>query len=111
MATFYLLPPRACLEQALGDVLTRLLPGLPLPAESWDVVTGQLGSTANWPADVFLVPRDDLPEGEPVGDALTASFGAELGDRVVEVSLARGSGVAQTWLIAPPDVCGLPAAR
>src|SRR5204862_216109 len=32
MATFYLLPPRACLEQSLGELLVRLLPGLPAPA-------------------------------------------------------------------------------
>jgi len=111
MATFYLLPPRACLEQALGEVLTKLLPGLPLPADSWDMVTDRVGSAASWPADVFLVPRDDLPEGEPVGGALAAAFGAEPGDRVVEVSLARGPSAARAWVLAPTDVCGVATAR
>lgn len=109
MATFYLLPPRTCLEQTLGEVLTRLLPGLPLPVESWDAITDRLGSAANWPDDVFLVPRDDLPEGEPVNEALSAAFGAEPGDRVVEVSLAQKP--ARSWVLAPTDVCGIPAAR
>jgi len=109
MATFYLLPPRACLEQALGEVLARLLPGLPLPAESWDAITDRLGSAAHWPDDVFLVPRDDLPEGEPPGGALAAAFGAEPGDRIVEVSLAQKT--ARSWVLAPSDVCGIPAAR
>jgi hypothetical protein len=95
MATFYLLPPRACLEQALGDVLSRLLPGLPLPADLWDVVTDRIGSAAHWPADVFFVSRDDLPEGESAGESLTAMFGAEPGDRIIEVSTARG---ARMWV-------------
>ncbi|WP_439626885.1 hypothetical protein [Gemmata sp.] len=111
MATFYLLPPRACLEQALSDALGRLLPGLPLPAETWDAVTDRVGAAASWPADVFLVPRDDLPDGEPVGEALGAAFGAEPGDRVVEVSLARGPAAARSWVLGPADVSGLSAAR
>jgi hypothetical protein len=111
MATFYLLPPRACLEQALGEVLGRLLPGLPLPADSWDVVTDRVGSAASWPVDVFLVPRDDLPEGEPVGGALAAAFGAEPGDRVVEVSLARGPTASRAWVLGSSDVSGIATAR
>jgi hypothetical protein len=111
MATFYLLPPRTCLEQAIGELLARLLPGLPLPADSWEAVTDRVGSAASWPADVFLVPRDDLPEGEPVGGALAAAFGAEPGDRVVEVSLARGPTAAQVWTLAAADVSGMMAAR
>jgi hypothetical protein len=109
MATFYLLPPRACLEQALADVLGRLLPGLPLPAESWEAVAERVGAAAGWPADVFLVPRDDLPEGEPAGAALAAAFGAEPGDRVVEV--AAGRGTARSWVLAADDVSTFPAAR
>jgi hypothetical protein len=111
MATFYLLPPRSCLEQALGEVLGRLLPGLPLPADSWDVVTDRVGSAAHWPVDVFLVPRDDLPEGESLGEALAAAFGAEPGDRVVEVSFARGPGTARAWVLAQDDVSGIVTAR
>ncbi len=111
MATFYLLPPRSCLEQALEEVLTRLLPGLPLPADSWEAVTERVGSAAGWPADVFLVPRDDLPDGEPVGDSLVAAFGAEVGDHIVEVSLARNPASARAWVLGQADVCGISAAR
>ena len=111
MATFYLLPPRSCLEQALGEILSRLLPGLPLPADSWDLVCDRVGSAARWPADVFLVPRDDLPEGEPVAESLVAAFGAEPGDRVVEVSLARGPAGARSWVLGAADVSKAPAAR
>lgn len=104
MATFYVLPPRECLNQSVADVLGRLLPGLPLPADTWDVVAEQLA--ASWPADVFLVPRDDLPEGETVEVALASSFGAEPGDRVVEVRLA---GAGRSWAVG--GVSGVAAAR
>lgn len=109
MATFYLLPARSCLEDAIGEVVGRLLPGLPLPVESWDAIVDRVGSAANWPDDVFLVPRDDLPEGEPVDEALMAAFGAEPGDRVIEVSLAEKP--ARSWLLPTPAVCGIALAR
>ena len=56
---------------------------------------------AGWPPDVFLVPRDDLPDGEPVGAALAAGFGAEPGDRVVEVGARTGPRV---WTLEPGSV-------
>ena len=106
MATFYLLPPRACLERAVGELFGKLLPGLPLPADAWDTVAQHLAAATDWPADVFLVPRDELPEGDP-GAALAEGYGAEPGDRVVEVSLARPSRV---WAI-PTDVSSSAPAR
>src|SRR5262245_29320542 len=87
MATFYLLPPREVLEHAVSELFGKLLPGLPLPADAWEVLAQHLSASANWP-DVFLVPRDELPEGDP-SEALANVYGAEPGDRVVEVSLAR----------------------
>jgi hypothetical protein len=105
MATFYLLPPRACLEQALGDLFGKLLPGLALPADAWDAVAQQFAVAAGW-HEVFLVPRDEVPDGDPVR-ALADGYGAEPGDRVVDVSLARS---ARTWTI-PTDVSGPVSAR
>jgi hypothetical protein len=106
MATFYLLPPRACLEQAVGDLFGKLLPGLPLPADAWDALAQHLAAVTGWPADAFLVPRDELPEGD-AGAALAAGYGAEPGDRVVEVGLARP---ARVWAI-PTDVPSTASAR
>ena len=106
MATFYLLPPRVCLEQAVGELLGKLLPGLPLPADAWDGLSQHLASVAGWPDDVFLVPRDELPDGDPA-PALAEGYGAEPGDRVVDVSLARP---ARVWAV-PADVSGTVAAR
>lgn len=91
MATFYLLPPRACLEQAVGELFGKLLPGLALPTDMWDALVQHLARTGRW-SEVFLVPRDELPEGDS-GAALAEGYGAEPGDRVVEVSLARAPRV------------------
>jgi hypothetical protein len=111
MATFYILPPRESLERALVEVLGRLLPGLPLPAEAWEAVIERMASAAGWPADVFLVPRDDLPEGEPIAEALAAAFGAEAGDRVIEVSPVRVQAPARSWVLDPSAVPGIAAAH
>jgi hypothetical protein len=94
MATFYLLPPRACLDDAVAGLLARLLPGLPPPPDPWEAVAGRLAG--GWPADVYLVPKDDLPADEPPADALAAGWGAEPGDRVVEVGPA---GAAREWAV------------
>lgn len=89
MATFYVLPPREALEAAVSSVFAKLLPGLPLPADVWGTVSEHLSRAANWPDDVYLVPRDELPEGD-TAEALADGYGADHTDRVVEVSLARG---------------------
>ena len=95
MATFYVLPPRACLEESLSSLFGKFLPGLPLPVDSWEAVVDRLASIAAWPADVFLVPRDDLAPGEFVAESLEIHFGAEPGDRVIELT-ANGS---RAWSI------------
>ena len=110
VATFYLLPPRSALESAFGDILSRLLPGLPLPMESWETITNHIGSAAGWPDDVFLIPRDDLPHGESIVESLAAAFGAEPGDTVVEVSLARTPATTRQWVLSAADIPTTPAA-
>jgi hypothetical protein len=102
MATFYLLPPRECLDRAVGDLFAKLLPGLPLPLDAWDVLAERLAAAAGWSSDVFLVPRDELPDGPPA-EALAAGYGAEPGDRVVEVGLARP---VRAWAVGPAAVSG-----
>jgi len=108
MATFYLLPPRATLDAALGDLLARFLPGLPVPLDPWDAVIDRLAAAAGWPADLYLVPRDDLPADEPAGDGLATAFGAEPGDRVVEV--VGASAGPRVWTV-PAGVSAAAAAR
>ena len=108
MATFYLLPPRDCLEAAMTGVLARLLPGLPVPADVWDLVLVQLAANSGWSKDLYLISRDELPDGEPIADSLRIHFGAETGDRVVEVPLSRftaaGTGSVRSWTLEPVAV-------
>jgi hypothetical protein len=94
MATFYILPPRAHLEDAVTGLFAKLLPGLPLPVDTWDALIDRLASIAGWPADVYLIPRDDLPPDSPIVDALIECFGAEPGDQIVEV-VAGGTRVRE----------------
>ncbi len=100
MATFYLLPPRPCLEDVLTELLHKLLPGLPLPQMCWEVVAEALAGAGHWPEDVFLVPRDDLPEENEPATALAVAFGATPGDVVVEVPLHGGP--VRRWAIPQP---------
>lgn len=89
MATFYLLPPRACLDESVAAFLGKLLPGLPAP--SWDRFAEQVACPG-----VYLVTRDELPEDELVTAALETGFGAEPGDRVVEVNM---TGAVRAWVV------------
>ena len=108
MATFYLLPPRSCLEDVFTSVLGRMLPGLPLPVDGWDLLLLNLAANSGWSRDLFLIPRDDLPEGEPLEESLRLHFGAEPGDRVVEVPLPRvameGPSATRSWMVPPIGV-------
>lgn len=92
MATFYVLPPRACLDDALAAFLGKLLPGLPVPADVWDRLAERIA-----PPGVYLVSRDDLPDATPLPAVLADGFGAEPGDRVVEVALG---GASRRWVLA-----------
>src|SRR5262245_44718039 len=103
MSTFYLLPPRPALGDRLAGLLQPLLPGL-----DWDCVTRSLladwvGQLAEAHADVYVVFREDLPDGEPTARALANGFGAAPGDEVVEVRLGPRPGelVTSRWRVAP----------
>jgi len=85
MATFYLIPPRECLEQAFSEFLARMLPGVPVEHTVTETLLAAIEFEANRAGDVYLIHREDLPGGtDPVRD-LIAAFGAEPGDSVVEI--------------------------
>ena len=100
MSTFYLLPPRPLLGEHFTGFLQKVFPGL-----SWDSLQhanlGEaLGAEVCHP-DVFVVFREELPEGESPALALVDGFGAEAGDEVVEVRPGSrlGEWMARRWRI------------
>lgn len=91
MATFYLIPPRECLEQAVAEFLARVLPGLPADPAISEALLAAVEFEANRTDDVYLVHREDLPGSGDVVTDLTVGFGAEAGDRVVEIGSATST--------------------
>lgn len=99
MATFYVLPPRECLEQAVADFSRRILPGVPLPETLWEQF---LAAVAAVQPNAFFVHREDLSgSGDTLAD-LADGFGAEPGDQVVEIALAVGTAPARVRRSAVP---------
>jgi hypothetical protein len=98
MATFYLLPPRAILEESFGRFLNTWLPGLHRPVVCGAELAALLQDHLADRTDVFVVFREDLPDGIDCVDALRDAFGVEVGDEVVELRLAAGERVtSRSW--------------
>ena len=98
MATFLVLPPRELLEHALADFLARTLPGIPAPN---DLLAGLLEQVAGFRPETFIVHREDLPDPGDYAAAVCGLFGAEPGDRVVEIGPPRAGGTAgvREWVV------------
>lgn len=94
MATFFLIPPRECLEQAVSEFLARILPGVPADHTVTEAVLAAVEFEANRAGDVYLIHREDLPGGRDVVRDLVTGFGAEPGDAVVEIGTPAGGRVA-----------------
>jgi len=97
MAAFYVLPPRALLDQrllaALGIHDLKLPPCVEL-AESFGKAVEATGA--------YVAFRDDLPFANDLAQSLMDGFGAETGDEVIEISLDTAP---RRWRLA-----GLPLA-
>ena len=98
MATFYLLPPRECVDHAVAEFCRQMLPGVEIPA---GLAERFLEALTDERADRYVVHREDLPGLGGLADDLTGAFGAEPGDEVVEVGFAAGSvpGRVRRWAI------------
>ena len=83
MAQFYVLPPRVTVGKQLSRVLQTVLPGLPLAPELCLELLQTIVEGAG--EEVYLVHREDLPDQDWT-EALRDGFGAEDGDRVVQVT-------------------------
>jgi hypothetical protein len=101
MATFYLLPPRPFLGERFAGYLKTVFGGLEWSSRSWIDLAERLGEAVEEHPDVYVVYREDLPEGEDPALALTTGFGAETGDEVIEVQLAgrREAMTSRRWLV------------
>jgi hypothetical protein len=86
MSTFYVIPPRPLVGQQFAQFLQAYFPGLDWNATSRAELAETLGTAGASRADVFVVFREDLPEGVEVERALVDGFGAAAGDEIVEAT-------------------------
>ena len=99
MSVFYVLPPRPLLAEHFTDYLRPLFPGLDFAPPARLNLTEVLAAAATCHPDVFVVFREELPDGETTRQALQDGFGAEEGDEVVEVRAGNRPGelMARRW--------------
>jgi hypothetical protein len=98
MSTFYLLPTRPQLGRHFAAFLRQWFPGLDWPGRAWPDLAEALTAAAEGRPDVYVVYREDLPDGEDPARALADGFGAEAGDEVIEVLAEDGTAVtARRW--------------
>ena len=85
MSTFYILPPSVLLGERLAERLRPIFPGL-----EWDrgghvaLAEALLGAVTSRP-EVYVVYREEIPEDEEPSKVLAEVFGAEAGDRIIDV--------------------------
>ena len=72
MSTYYLLPPRPLLAERCAGFLSALFPGLDWTRAALHDLAGALDAMASDHPDVYVVHREDLPEGEDPARALEA---------------------------------------
>jgi hypothetical protein len=70
-----------------------------------------LTAVAGAQAEVYVVHREEIPEGEELIEALRNGFGAETGDVVVEVRPGANAGEfqARRWRLDGPEHNGFGA--
>jgi hypothetical protein len=105
MSTFYLLPPRPLLADRFVAFLRGVFPGLDWGAARRLGLTGALEEAVREHDGVYVVYREDLPEGQPLSQTLADAFGAEAGDEVVEVHATGRPGEVSThrWRMGAND--------
>jgi hypothetical protein len=102
MSVFYLLPPRPFLGQCFARFLQAFFPGLEWGDATWSELADTLATTTRTQDGVYVVYREELPDGEDVGRALADGFGAEPGDEVIEVRAGSRAGelAVRRWRVA-----------
>jgi hypothetical protein len=102
MSTFYVLPPKSFLGACFAGYLKPLFPGLPWTDAACADLAGALAAAVCRQPDIYVVYREELPEGESTARALADGFGAEPDDEVVEIAAGNRLGelTARRWRLA-----------
>jgi len=87
MAAFYLLPSRPQLAESFTRYCQSLFPGVVLDDSVGHEMLEVLLSHVDARRETFTLHREDLPADEPIEIGLRDGFGAETGDRVLEIRL------------------------
>jgi len=112
MATFFVLPPRERIEQALAEFIDRVLPGLNAPPAVCESLLAALELEANRPDDVYFVHREELTGMTDLATDLMVGFGAEAGDTIHEIhSTAAGHTAAVRRSAVPASMSETPVVR
>ena len=88
MSVFYVLPPRPLLGDCLARLLRPYIPGATISRDSCAEMVATLVSESPEGDESYVVHREDLPAGEDLNSSLREGFGAETGDRIVQVSIS-----------------------
>jgi hypothetical protein len=102
MSTFYLLPPRSLFGEFFAGSFGPLFPGMNWSGPVCADLADALASALVRQPDVYVVYREELPDGEPPARALADGFGAEPEDEVVEICSGSRPGelTARRWRLA-----------
>ena len=85
MSVFYVLPPRPLMGDHIARYLQSVFPGMHWSRSTRINLTEALVAAATCQPDVFVVFREDLPDGRSTAEALADGFGAEEGDEIIEI--------------------------
>jgi len=96
VSTFYLLPPRPLLGQQVIQFLQGWFPGLGWSGVDRAELAEAVSVAAEHQPGVYVVFREDLPDGIELPRALLDDFGAEPGDEIVEIA----AGGVRRWRLA-----------
>lgn len=100
MSLFYVLPPRPLLGDRLAQYLGSWLPGLDWDAQTRANLCEAVRAAATCRPDVFVIFREELPDGVATSEALRDGYGAEEGDEVIEVRpVAPGEVSSRRWQV------------
>jgi hypothetical protein len=105
VSTFYLLPSRPLLGERFAAYLQNFFPGLDWGSPRWPELADALAAVAAGQPDVYVVYREELPEGEDAAAALADGFGAAAGDEVIEIvpGALPAALTAKRWRLGADD--------